>query len=136
MAHERGIKVMISDHEFGWTPSEDDMIRRLIAMEKEGSDILKLAAWAHNFDDCLRLMSATWKYRRYYGNKPLVTMSMGAIGCLSRVTGEFSGSDMTFVIVGDKGSVPGQFPIKDAQQIINDLHATMTTKSAQKRTDR
>ena len=136
MAHERGIKVMISDHEFGWTPSEDDMIRRLIAMEKEGSDILKLAAWAHNFDDCLRLMSATWKYRRYYGNKPLVTMSMGAIGCLSRVTGEFSGSDMTFVIVGDKGSAPGQFPIKDAQQIINDLHATMTTKSAQKRTDR
>ena len=103
---------MFSDHEFKWTPSEDEIIRRLLMQEKEGSDILKLAVMAHNTGDALRLMSATWKVRNYYSGKPMLTMAMGRWGVLSRATGEFTGSDLTFAMVGGIPSAPGQIPYK------------------------
>lgn len=136
IAHERGMKVMLSDHEFGWTPSEDDMLRRLLFLEKEGSDILKMAVWANNMEDCLRLMSVTWKYHNYYGTHPLCTMAMGPIGCLSRVTGQFTGNDLTFVIAGKSGSAPGQFPLNDVLAMMKMFQSTMQSKAAQTRTDK
>ncbi|WP_301000423.1 type I 3-dehydroquinate dehydratase, partial [Turicimonas muris] len=52
-AKEKGVKVVMSDHEFGWTPSEAEIIRRLLLQEQLGSDILKIAVMAHNTGDAL-----------------------------------------------------------------------------------
>lgn len=130
LAKAKGKVAMFSDHEFKWTPSEDEIIRRLLMQEKEGSDILKLAVMAHNTGDALRLMSATWKVRNYYSNKPMLTMAMGRWGVLSRATGEFTGSDLTFAMVGGIPSAPGQIPYKDVKKVMDILHDAMYPKGA------
>ena len=130
LAKAKGKVAMFSDHEFKWTPSEDEIIRRLLMQEKEGSDILKLAVMAHNTGDALRLMSATWKVRNYYSGKPMLTMAMGRWGVLSRATGEFTGSDLTFAMVGGIPSAPGQIPYKDVKKVMDILHDAMYPKGA------
>ena len=122
--------VMFSDHEFGWTPSEDEMIRRLLLQDAMGSDILKLAVMEHDTGDALRLMSATWKVKNYFCGKPLLTMAMGRWGVLTRACGEFTGSDLTFAMVGGVPSAPGQIPYKDAYQTMQVLHKAMYPQGA------
>jgi 3-dehydroquinate dehydratase-1 len=122
---EKGVKVVMSDHEFGWTPTEAEIIRRLQQQEALGSDILKIAVMAHNTGDALALMGATWKMRHYYSRKPMLTMAMGKWGVMSRITGEFTGSDITFCMVGGKPSAPGQIPTEEANQILNSIHKAM-----------
>ena len=115
----------MSDHEFGWTPSEAEIIRRLLLQEQLGSDILKIAVMAHNTGDALNLMGATWKVRNFYSRKPMLTMAMGKWGVMSRMIGEFTGSDITFCMVGGKPSAPGQIPSEEAQTILNSIHKAM-----------
>lgn len=129
-AKAKGKVAMFSDHEFGWTPSEDEIIRRLLLQDAEGSDILKLAVMAHNTGDALRLMSATWKVRNYFCGKPMLTMAMGKWGVLSRACGEFTGSDLTFAMVGGIPSAPGQIPYKDVKKAMQILHDAMYPKGA------
>jgi 3-dehydroquinate dehydratase I len=45
---------------------------------------------------------------------PIVTISMGEEGAISRLAGGLFGSDITFAI-GLQASAPGQIPIKDLQ---------------------
>lgn len=124
-AHKKGIKVIVSEHEFAWTPSEGEIIRRLMLQDKIGADILKMAVMAHNTEDALTMMSATAKMRHYYTEKPMLTMSMGKYGVLTRLTGEAFGADLTFVSVGGKASAPGQIPSKDCLQVLETLHKGM-----------
>lgn len=81
---------------------------------------------AHNTGDALNLMNATWKTRNYFSRKPMLTMAMGKDGVLSRMTGEFTGSDITFCMAGGKPSAPGQIPSEEAEQILNSIHKAMS----------
>ena len=124
-AHSAGTKVIISDHEFKFMPDEAELIRRLLLEEKFGADILKLAVMAHSPEDAFAIMSATTKVRRYYSNKPMLTMAMGKWGVLTRITGEAFGSDLTFASVGGKASAPGQIPAEDCETVLRILHEAM-----------
>lgn len=124
-AHAKGIKVILSDHEFKFMPEEDEIIRRLILEDRMGADILKIAVMAHSPEDALKLMSATAKVRRLYSNKPMLTMAMGKWGVLTRITGEGFGSDLTFASVGGKASAPGQIPSAECLQVLETLHKAM-----------
>lgn len=125
MAHAKGIKVIISDHEFKFTPDEGEIIRRLLLEQQAGADILKLAVMAHSPEDALTVMSATAKMRHYYTNRPMLTMAMGKWGVLTRITGEGFGSDLTFASVGGKASAPGQIPLEECQNVLDTLHRAM-----------
>lgn len=125
LAHEHGVRVVMSDHEFHFTPSEDEMIRRLLLQQEFGADVLKLAVMAFSPDDALAVMSATAKVRHYYSNKPMLTMAMGKWGVLTRITGEGFGSDLTFASVGGKASAPGQIPAEQCLQVLDVLHKAM-----------
>ena len=70
--------------------------------------------------DVLRLLEVTLKARESYPEAALCTMSMGGMGCLSRVSGFLYGSDMSFA-VGDKVSAPGQIPIEEARRLAGTL---------------
>ena len=124
-AHKKGIKVIISDHEFKFTPDEGEIIRRLMLEEAAGADILKLAVMAFSPEDALRVMTATAKMRHYYTNRPMLTMAMGKWGVLTRITGEGFGSDLTFASVGGKASAPGQIPAEDCLKVLDVLHTAM-----------
>jgi 3-dehydroquinate dehydratase-1 len=53
--------------------------------------------------------------------KPVITMSMGSVGALSRVCGEMSGSALTFGTVG-AASAPGQIPVGKQKALMSSLH--------------
>lgn len=124
-AHAKGIKVIISDHEFKFTPDEGEIIRRLLLEQEFGADILKLAVMAFSPEDALTVMTATAKMRHYYSDRPMLTMAMGKWGVLTRITGESFGSDLTFASVGGKASAPGQIPAEECLSVLETLHRAM-----------
>lgn len=123
-AHACGIKVIASNHDFIKTPDKDEITRRLILMDEIGADILKIAVMPKSRTDVLDLLSATEEMQRLYTEKPVVTMSMGSLGLISRLSGEFFGSAMTFG-AGEKASAPGQIPAKRLKMILDEIHEHM-----------
>ena len=108
--HNSGCKVIMSNHDFYKTPEEKEILTRLGAMEQKGADILKIAVMPEKPLDVITLLSATCKAaERFY--KPVVTMSMGKLGIISRVSGGIFGSAITFGTVKD-ASAPGQIPVE------------------------
>jgi len=58
----------------------------------------------------LTLLNATNRARNTSVEVPIVTMSMGPEGQITRLAGGLFGSDITFAI-GKNASAPGQIPI-------------------------
>lgn len=121
VAHRYNVYVVGSNHDFNGTPSEEELLYRLQRIDALGADIPKLAVMPGGKRDVLCLMSATLSYHENGGEKPIITMSMGAMGGISRLAGEGIGSVLTFATVG-RASAPGQIPIEQVRQLLNLLH--------------
>jgi len=119
-AHEHGVRVILSFHNFKSTPEKETLAGKISEMVSLGGDIAKIACMPQNPGDVLRLLQVTWEAREQFPAVPLCTMSMGAIGSLSRVAGFLYGSDMAFA-VGKVVSAPGQIPLADARVIAEAL---------------
>ena len=115
-----GTRVIASHHDFHETPSADVIYMLLEQMKHSGADIVKLALMPQNTDDVLSLLSETNHFHKRYPEQPLITMSMGKIGALSRVSGEFFGSCVTFG-VGKKAGAPGQIEMEELAGILKVL---------------
>lgn len=121
IAHQNGVYVIASNHDFEKTPDEQELVRRLQYMEKHGADIPKIAVMPTNERDVLNLLSATLRYREENGTRPIITMSMGKLGVVSRMAGEVFGSAVTFATVG-QASAPGQIAMNEMKHILDVLH--------------
>jgi len=119
-AHEKGVKVVGSNHEFHATPEKDEIIRRLVFMQEAGADIPKIAVMPQDKQDVLTLLCATEEMVREHNATPVVTMSMGPQGVISRIAGKVFGSAMTFGTVG-KSSAPGQLEVEDLRTVMKIL---------------
>jgi len=115
-AQRAGVRVIMSNHDFKHTPAEQEIIRRLARMDELGADILKIALMPENRLDVLQLIEATVRMSEMT-QKPLVTMSMGRLGVISRMTGGFSGSAITFASAGE-ASAPGQIDAGSMREIL------------------
>lgn len=113
--HQLGCKVIGSCHIFSETPTKGDMLSLLHCMQEEQADIVKLAVMPKDARDVMNLLVATEEMNRLYANVPVVTMSMGKLGMVSRVCGELIGSAITFG-AGDVASAPGQVPAKQLRE--------------------
>ena len=122
--HTAGVAVVGSNHEFGFTPPKEELIARLCKQQELGCDILKIAVMPKSRQDVLALLSATEEMCRIHARQPVVTMSMGAQGVLSRLCGEVFGSAMTFGAVGQV-SAPGQIPAERLNAMLEMLHQSM-----------
>lgn len=111
-AKAHNVKVILSYHNFKETPSEPFIYSKLVEAQTAGADIVKLAAMPETYGDVLTLLSATNKARNERVRVPIITMSMGSLGAVSRLAGGLFGSDITFAI-GLQASAPGQIPIKE-----------------------
>lgn len=119
--HENNIKVIASNHDFHKTPPKDELVARLRKMQDMNADILKIAVMPQSKEDVLELLSATTLMHSRYANKPIVTMAMGPLGVITRLTGEVFGSSMTFGAVGQV-SAPGQIPVDDLETVLSIVH--------------
>ena len=116
-----GTRVVASSHDFCRTPPKEELIARLCAMQQSGADIVKIAVMPNTERDVLTLLCASEEFNRLYADRPLITISMGALGAVSRVCGSLSGTDMTFGAAGVV-SAPGQIQAKMLQTILWSLH--------------
>lgn len=112
--------VIASNHHFEKTPARGQMETILQEMEASGADIRKLAVMPEKPEDVLELLAATVEANRQ-GKKPVVTMSMGRMGAVSRVSGEIFGSCITFGTVG-ASSAPGQLALEDLRRFLEQFH--------------
>lgn len=119
---EKGVRVIASYHNFDKTEDRDALLERFKIMDKTGADILKIAAMPHEFDDVAAIMQVTNSMTDRFTDKPLIAISMGSLGSMSRIAGENFGSAVTFATVG-KASAPGQFPIMELRMMMEALHA-------------
>lgn len=115
-----GAKVITSHHDFHETPSEDVLYMLLEQMKHSNADIVKLAVMPQNAEDVIRLLSETCHFHKKYPNQPLVTMSMGRMGMISRISGEAFGSCVTFG-AGKNASAPGQIEMTKLEEILDVL---------------
>jgi len=116
-AHNVGKTIVFSSHDFEKTPTEAEMIHCLKQMEELGGDLLKIAVTPNSPADVLTLLSATCKMHEQ-SSRPLITMSMGRMGAISRVSGEIFGSCLTFGTT-DISSAPGQIPVEDLKRTLD-----------------
>ena len=121
LANKAGVTVVMSNHDFEKTPSFTEISDRLIGMKERGADVAKLACMPRSAKDVLTLLSATENVKSLYPDEPLITMSMGKLGAVSRISGEIFGSAMTFGSA-KKASAPGQIEVTALQKILEILH--------------
>lgn len=120
-ADQNGVKLILSSHDFKKTPDETVILERLARAQDLGADVAKLAAMPNNYQDVLLLLNATLKARTDFLEIPMITISMGTKGLVSRLAGGLFGSDVTFAM-GEAESAPGQIPIQELRQAMGVLY--------------
>lgn len=118
-AHNEGVAVVTSYHDFRGTPPAESIASRFSAMDTLGADILKLACMPASVEDLLILLGATREASQTF-DRPLITMAMGPIGVVSRIAGAVFGSCATFASVG-RASAPGQVPAVELRPFLDAL---------------
>jgi 3-dehydroquinate dehydratase-1 len=120
----RGVHVIASHHDFDGTPERGVMQMLLERIAESDADIAKLAVMPQTGEDVLALLEVTNWFHETYPTQPLVTMSMGALGLISRICGETFGSCLTFG-AGSRASAPGQLPMDELENILNIIHESV-----------
>jgi endonuclease-3 len=116
-----GVVTVLSSHRLNDTPSQKDMEEVFEKMIVLGADLPKLAVMAVEDNDVLRLLGATDRISKKHGMPPLIAISMGDKGRLSRIAGSQFGSCVTFA-AGNEPSAPGQIrigPLQEALRILS-----------------
>lgn len=113
------IFTILSNHNFDLTPNKSEIISRLQKMEQIGADIAKIAVMPKTKDDVFTLISATMEQSKQ-SSIPIVTMSMGQLGMISRICGTLSGSAITFGCM-EHSSAPGQIKTETLSHILQVL---------------
>lgn len=106
-----GTRLILSYHNFGYTPGHDALVERFLEADRLGADVAKVATMPRDRVDVLTLLAAT-ATADAKARIPLISMSMGPLGVATRMVGGVFGSSLSFA-VGEGASAPGQPPIAD-----------------------
>ncbi|SFI78674.1 type I 3-dehydroquinate dehydratase [Thermoflavimicrobium dichotomicum] len=123
VSREYGVSLILSYHNFYSTPDDSSLVEKLLQAESYGADIAKIAVMPTSQEDVLVLLKATQEAQKRL-KIPMVTMSMGRLGAITRMFGWVFGSNITFAI-GEKSSAPGQIPIEDLRSVIQTIQKSI-----------
>lgn len=115
-AKANGIKLVLSFHNFSYTPGLETLAAKFLTADQLGADVAKVAVMPRDLGDVLTLLTATREASKKL-QIPLISMSMGPLGAISRIVGGEFGSALTFG-VGASSSAPGQVPIEDLNTVL------------------
>jgi 3-dehydroquinate dehydratase-1 len=115
-----GVRVVASSHDFDRTPDKSEMTGRLFRMKDLRADILKLAVMPQSRSDVAALLEVAADAAERTG-KPVIAISMGQLGVISRVACEAFGSSATFA-AASRASAPGQIGAAELKEIHIRLH--------------
>ena len=116
-----GALIISSHHDFEETPAMDVMKMILEKMLDGDADLVKLAVMPQEITDVLDLLKITADFHKEHPVVPLITMSLGKLGMISRISGEAFGSCVTFGAV-EQTSAPGQVPREQLQKVLDFMH--------------
>jgi 3-dehydroquinate dehydratase-1 len=105
------VRLLLSYHNYSYTPGQEFLVDRFLEAERRGADVALVAAMPRDRMDVLTLLAATAQADDKT-QIPLVSMSMGPLGSITRMIGGIFGSGLS-VAVGESASAPGQIPISD-----------------------
>ena len=111
LAKQNQKTVIVSSHNFKTTPSAEALEALFQDAVSRGADIVKIAAQANTRDDVNTLMLFTVKHK----SDQVITMSLGELGSLSRLTFPSVGSLLTYAYVR-QATAPGQIPFNILQE--------------------
>ena len=116
--HEKGMNVIGSNHHFDKTPDKEEMVKILGTIEKSGADVCKLAVMPRDKKDVEVLIEAS-KETDEKIKAPIITMSMGELGAVTRVIPKITKTSVTFA-AGVSASAPGQPGIKVVRKLLQE----------------
>jgi 3-dehydroquinate dehydratase-1 len=125
-AKSNGIKLVLSFHNFSYTPALETLAAKFLTADQLGADVAKVAVMPRDLDDVLTLLTATRQASKKL-RIPLISMSMGPLGAITRMVGGVFGSSLSFA-VGAASSAPGQVPIEDLNTVLGILQKSMGGK--------
>jgi 3-dehydroquinate dehydratase-1 len=125
-AHAHGVSLLLSYHNFQSTPAHEVLCQHFTQAQTLGADVAKIAVMPERLEDVLAVLAATLESSQKL-DIPLVSMSMGGYGALTRLFGFAFGSAMSFV-VGAAASAPGQVPMEDMQSVLAILQKSLLPK--------
>ena len=111
----QGTRLILSYHNFGYTPGRDFLVQRFLEADRLGADVAKVATMPRDRHDVLTLLAATAEADAK-ARVPLISMAMGPLGAVTRMVGGAFGSSLSFAI-GEGSSAPGQIPIGDLRAV-------------------
>ena len=106
--------LVLSYHNFQETP--ENMMEILSELTSFSPKLVKVSVMAHNEQDVLDLMNYTRGFKTLNPEQEYVTISMGKVGKISRLTADLTGSSWSYARVGDE-SAPGQIPLENMRRI-------------------
>lgn len=114
-----GAKVIGSNHHFEGTPTEKHIYNVLKIMQYNGADVCKIAVMPKDKKDVTALINASSKANKEI-KAPIITMSMGELGAVTRVCTKKTGSVLTFA-AGINASAPGQLPYETVRYLLKNI---------------
>ncbi|HEU2858613.1 TPA: type I 3-dehydroquinate dehydratase [Streptococcus pneumoniae] len=106
--------LVLSYHNFQETP--ENMMEILSELTILNPKLVKVAVMAHTEQDVLDLMNYTRGFKTLNPEQEYVTISMGKVGKVSRITADVTGSSWSFASL-DEVSAPGQIFLASMKKI-------------------
>lgn len=106
--------LILSYHNFQETP--ENMMEILSELTSLNPKLVKVAVMAHTEQDVLDLMNYTRGFKTLNPEQEYVTISMGKVGKVSRITADVTGSSWSFASL-DEASAPGQISLANMKKI-------------------
>ena len=119
LTRSHGLALVLSFHDFQRTPPDAELDARFTEAGRLQADVAKVAVMPQSLDDVHRLLGATLRASGRL-SIPVISMSMGGLGAVTRLCGGVFGSALTFA-VGSAPSAPGQVPIADVRTAVSVL---------------
>jgi len=108
-------KMIISYHNYLETPPLDFLRELRGNVFKSGADISKIACMVNSKKDIISILSL------YEGQEDTITIGMGIKGVVTRVSGYFLDSPLTYTSFNDKATADGQIDFFKMKKIIEIL---------------
>lgn len=102
LVHGKSKLLIVSEHDFEKTPDTKNLQNLVYKSIEQGADIVKIAVTAQSKEDVIRLLEFTSECKH-----PVVTISMGVYGKISRIAAPLYGSLFTYGFIKDS-VVPNQ----------------------------
>ncbi|WP_413333042.1 type I 3-dehydroquinate dehydratase [Brevibacterium sp. GP-SGM9] len=120
VAHENGVPVVASHHNFAGTDPVETLLAKFAEMAAAGADVAKIAMMPTSLAEVADVLRATAEADAAL-ECPVLGIAMGELGRTSRIMGGDFGGCATFAQLGE-ASAPGQIDVADLSAVFDRLY--------------